>query len=93
MFICKYPDITRALIINCGSAHPYCSENPWRYPKGRYAVFIASPGEPNFSTMEANKKLLDSLGYRTCWLEFTGGHRLAPMEINEKAADWLAQFI
>ena len=93
LFIWEYPMFTRAIVTNCGVAHPSCLDAPDRYPRGRCAVFLASSGDNNLSKMLDNKQLLDSLGYRTRWIEFSGGHVLAPAETNEAAADWLAQFI
>jgi hypothetical protein len=61
------------------------------YPKNKIAVFLASPRDFRYPYMKRDRLFLESLGWKTDWLEFEGGHTLAPDETVEKAADWLSQ--
>lgn len=40
--------------------------------------------------MSRDRKFLESRGWKTRWIEFTGGHSFAPEEVYQEAADWLA---
>jgi predicted esterase len=43
--------------------------------------------------MKKDKAFLESIGWKTGWMEFEGGHTVAPEAIYEHAADWLEQEI
>ncbi len=52
-------------------------------------VFLASPTDFRYNEMKRDRGFLESHGWKTKWIEFTGGHTLAPYEIYEQAAQWL----
>jgi len=87
----EYPQIIWAIIVNTGADHPYCRKYKDRYPRFKLAVFLASPADFNYSVMESDRKLLIENGWRVKWLEFEGGHTLAPFALYDQAAQWLTE--
>ena len=85
-----HPELFAAVIINTGMMD---EEQPtWPHPpRGKIAVFVASPTDFRYEQMKKNRLFLESLGWKTHWIEFPGGHRLAPSAILEEAAGWLSQ--
>ena len=85
-----YPELFAAVIINTGMM---AEDQPtWPHPpRGKIAVFVASPTDFRYEQMKKNRLFLESLGWKTHWIEFPGGHRMAPSPILEEAAEWLLQ--
>jgi len=78
------------VISNSGRIHPdFLGKDSHYYPKTGLAVFIASPQDYNYNYMKGDKYFLDKLGWKTKWIEFKGGHNLAPGEKYEEAVQWL----
>jgi predicted esterase len=55
----------------------------------RLAVFLASPTDFRYDDMHDDKAFLERAGWTATWIEFDGGHMLAPPEVYERAAGWL----
>jgi|GEM_PF-917189 hypothetical protein len=85
-----HPELFAAVIINTGMM---AEDQPtWPHPPhGKIAVFVASPTDFRYEQMKKNRLFLESLGWKTHWIEFPGGHMLAPGAILEEAAQWLSQ--
>jgi len=85
-----HPELFAAVIINTGmmAEDQPAWPNP---PRGKIAVFVASPTDFRYEQMKKNRLFLESLGWKTHWIEFPGGHMLAPSAILEEAAQWLSQ--
>jgi hypothetical protein len=85
-----HPELFAAVIINTGMM---AEDQPsWPHPpRGKIAVFVASPTDFRYEQMKKNRVFLESLGWKTHWIEFPGGHRLAPSAILKEAAQWLSQ--
>jgi hypothetical protein len=85
-----HPELFSAVIINTGMM---AEDQPtWLHPpRGKIAVFVASPTDFRYQQMKKDRLFLESLGWKTHWIEFPGGHRLAPSAILEEAAQWLSQ--
>jgi predicted esterase len=85
-----HPELFAAVIINTGMM---AEDQPtWPHPpRGKIAVFVASPTDFRYEQMKKNRLFLESLGWKTHWIEFPGGHRLAPSAVLEEAAEWLSQ--
>jgi predicted esterase len=82
-----YPNRVSALVINTGMMNaPFMTAD---YPEGKIAAFIASPTDFRYGEMKRDQSFLKSHHWRTTWLEFAGGHRLAPAAVYEQAAVWL----
>jgi predicted esterase len=83
-----YPDRVTAIVVNTGMINEIFYEDS-SYPLGKWAVFLASPTDFRYEEMKRDRAFLDSKGWVTEWIEFTGGHALAPDEVYEQAAAWL----
>lgn len=78
-----------AVIINTGIIYPMCKEITRTHPRGKLAVFLASPTDYRYKEMKEDKRFLDSMGWKTKWIEFKGGHIIAPASAYNEAARWL----
>ena len=85
----EYPDLISAVIINTGKMNDYYINEKDRYPKNKIAIFIASPTDFRYDEMKRDKAFLESLNWKTEWLEFEGGHTIAPVETYNSAAQKL----
>ncbi|MEZ6186258.1 MAG: hypothetical protein R3F62_14780 [Planctomycetota bacterium] len=70
-------DEIKAVIPNTGMIHPQFRKAEG-YPTGKIVAFLASPTDRRFSDMQQDKTLLESLKWRVKWIEFEGGHVIAP---------------
>ncbi len=86
----SYPRVFSAIIANTGIIHQYSKNNPLKYPRGKWVVFLASPTDFRYKEMVEDKRFLEGLGWKTKWIEFAGGHRMAPPAAYKQAAQWLA---
>jgi len=84
-----YPGLISAVVINTGMTHEYYRERIDEYPRGKLAVFLASPTDFRYEEMKRDKDFLEDLGWKVKWIEFKGGHKIAPSSAYEKAAEWL----
>jgi predicted esterase len=82
-----HPDRLRALVINTGMMAVQFQADP--YPDGMLAVFLASPTDFRYAEMKRDRGFLERHQWRVKWIEFTGGHTLAPAPVYEQAAAWL----
>ncbi len=88
-FIFSYPELISAIVINTGMMHGYYREQKDMYPRGKIAVFLSSPNDFRYKEMERDRIFLESLGWKTKWIEFQGGHTIAPESSYGEAAEWL----
>lgn len=77
----------RAVVINTAIIQPTFMND--RYPSGKTAVLIASPTDPRFADMKRDQTFLEQRGWKTIWLEFEGGHAIAPRGTYDRAAELL----
>jgi len=82
-----YPERVRGVITNCGKIMPEMKDGG--FPHGKLVVFLASETDFNYDVMKEDKGYLEALGWRTHWIEFEGGHALAPPETYLEATTWL----
>jgi len=85
----EYPDLVSAVIVNTCMINKYFYTVAERYPQGKKAVFLASPTDFRYNEMKSDRALLEQHGWKTKWIEFEGGHRIAPQQCYDAAADWL----
>lgn len=83
------PDRVRAIIVNTAMIQPSFLADD--YPLGKTAVFLASPTDFRFNDMKRDRDFLESRGWKTLWVEFAGGHGVAPVDVYEQAATLLAK--
>jgi len=91
-FTFYHPKNVSAIVLNTGMIDQLYYQNETYlqfFPRNKTAVFLASPTDFRYEQMKKDKDLLDSLGWRTKWIEFTGGHTIAPEAAYEEAAEWL----
>jgi len=88
MFAGSRPDRLCAVVANTGMMQESLKRDD--YPRGKLAVFLASPTDFRYEEMRRDRRFLESHGWTTTWIEFRGGHTLAPPEAYEAAATWLA---
>lgn len=85
-----YPQMISAVIINTGMiSENYSGGENYSYPGNKLAVFLASPSDFRYQEMKRDSRFLKGLGWDTKWIEFEGGHSIAPQETYLEAAKWL----
>ncbi len=89
VFAFYYPRLISAVIPNVGAIHPECRQEKHKYPRRKLAVFLASPTDNNYEIMKKDRKFLEELGWKTKWIEFKGGHTMAPEKTYQESAAWL----
>jgi predicted esterase len=83
-----YPHIISAVIINTGMINEdYLKEDT--YPGGKIAVFLASPEDFRYNEMKRDRDFLQNLGWNIKWIEFPGGHTMAPKTVYDEAVKWV----
>jgi predicted esterase len=86
-----YPELIRAVVVNTGMMHSAYIVQKERYPRSKVAVFLASPTDFRYDEMKRDRQFLNSLDWQTKWIEFEGGHKLAPHQAYREAIQWLKQ--
>lgn len=86
-FTLKFPERITAVFANTGMLDRRFS--PPYAAKDKLAVLMASPTDFRYQEMKNDKIYLDEQGWKTEWIEFIGGHQIAPAEVYERAARWL----
>ena len=71
----------------------YYLNKKFNYPRGKIAVFLASPSDFRYSEMKRDLAFLKSLGWKTEWIEFKGGHKAAPPSAYKEAAKRLYSYL
>ena len=84
-----YPSRVRAIVVNTGMMH--ASFRSGDYPEGKTVVFLASPTDFRYGEMKSDRSFLEQHHWKTHWIEFPGGHTLAPAAVYEQAAGWLEE--
>ncbi len=82
-----YPSRVQAVVINTGMMDSTFMTDD--YPEWKTAVFLASPTDFRYTEMQRDRSFLEQHRWKTHWIEFEGGHRMAPDSVYELAADWL----
>lgn len=86
----------KAIIPNTGMMHRIYQQNQKmikQYPRRKVVVFLASPSDFRYTHMQQDQKYLRGKGWKTKWIEFKGGHVMAPEAANLEAAQWLATHV
>ncbi len=92
MLVFDYPDLVSAVVINTGMIDSdYYYPRKKDYPRNKIAVFLASPTDFRYNEMQRDRIFLEELGWKTKWIEFQGGHVLAPPAVYSEAAKWLEE--
>jgi predicted esterase len=91
IFAFSYPDLISAVIVNTGMINEAYIQRRQDYPRGKCAVFLASPTDFRYEEMRRDELFLKGLGWKTSWVEFDYGHAIAPVSAYESAVQWLAE--
>jgi predicted esterase len=85
------PKIVRAVIPNTGMIHPSfkSAAEKKRYPKRKIVAFLASPKDFRYKEMKSDRAFLESLKWKVKWIEFKGGHVIAPYASSLQAAQFI----
>lgn len=89
LFSFFHPDIIAGVITNVGYIHETSLKQSKRYPRGKACAFLASPTDFNYKLMQQDIKFLEQLKWKCTWLEFEGGHRMAPEHLRSEALDFV----
>jgi hypothetical protein len=85
-----FNDFLSAVIVNTGMMHDYQKQRRSQCARNKLAVMLASPTDFRYDEMVEDEKFLRyKLNWQTKWIEFQGGHVLAPYEVYEQAVEWL----
>jgi len=90
-FAFLHPDLIAAVVINTGMMDEQFIGRGDIYPKDKSAVFLASPTDFRYGEMKRDRDFLEKMGWETKWIEFQGGHALAPEPSYQEAAQWLKE--
>ena len=85
------PDLVAGVVPNTGMMHDSFQARGASYPRGKFAVFLASPTDFRYKEMQRDQTFLQGLGWKTLWIEFQGGHTMAPDHAYTQAATWIAE--
>ena len=86
-----FPELISGIILNTGMMDiEYSEANKKDYTRAKLAVFLASPTDSRYKEMHRDQAFLKELGWKTLWIEFKGGHILAPQDVYLQAAQWIA---
>jgi predicted esterase len=91
IFAFSYPALISAVIVNTGMMNEAYAQRKEVYPRGKCAVFLASPKDFRYEEMRRDERFLKDLGWRTAWIEFESGHAIAPVSAYESAVQWLTE--
>jgi predicted esterase len=91
IFAFSYPALISAVIVNTGMMNEAYIQRRQDYPRGKYAVFLASPKDFRYEEMRRDERFLRELDWKTSWVEFDYGHAIAPASAYESAAQWLTE--
>jgi predicted peptidase len=87
-----YPKFIAAIVVNTGMMEEsYGNANSYMFSQNKLAVFLASPTDFRYTAMRKDKWFLEGIGWKTKWIEFEGGHAMAPSRAYEEAAQWLEE--
>jgi len=87
LFAQEHPNEVQAIIVNTGMMEETCMTKD--YPDGKVAAFLASPTDFRYKEMKRDRAFLQMHHWKTKWIEFTGGHTMAPREVYEEALGWV----
>jgi len=90
--IMYYPKVFSAIVVNtCMISENYSSGKTYYYPRDKIAVFLASPADFRYKQMISDRSMLKNFGWKTKWIEFIGGHAIAPDSKYVEAVEWLKE--
>ncbi|MBY0404363.1 MAG: hypothetical protein K2X66_10730, partial [Cyanobacteria bacterium] len=89
-----YPGTAAALIVNTGRiwdmvySKAYYEKQDFGNSR-RLIVFLASPTDFRYQEMKRDYLLMQNKGWHVQWIEFEGGHQVAPIPVYNQAIQWI----
>ncbi len=75
-----HKNFIKGVITNVGYIHEGLLKQKSVYPRDKVCVFLASPTDFNYKLMIEDWRFLERQGWACKWIEFEGGHVMAPEE-------------
>ncbi|MBP5470037.1 MAG: hypothetical protein J6Z11_12425 [Candidatus Riflebacteria bacterium] len=85
LFSFLHPDTISAVITNVGYIHEGTLAKSKIYPRNKICAFLAGTTDYNYKLMKEDLKFLKEHGWTCKWIEFVGGHVMAPQERRKEA--------
>ena len=85
LFSFLHPDTVSAVITNVGYIHEGTLAQSKIYPQNKICVFLAGTTDYNYKLMKEDLAFLKKHGWTCEWIEFVGGHVMAPQEQRKEA--------
>lgn len=85
LFSFLHPDTVSAVISNVGYIHEGTLSQSKIYPQNKICAFLAGTTDYNYKLMKEDLKFLQNHGWACKWIEFVGGHVMAPQEQRKEA--------
>lgn len=90
-FAFEYPKLAFAVVANTGMMRDDEIQARAVHPRNKNVVFLSSPTDFRYQEMQRDRRFLAGLGWKTKWIEFAGGHTMAPESAYREAAVWIQQ--
>lgn len=84
-----HPGFVAGIVVNTGMMSQQQVRMAQKLPAAKLAVFLASPKDFRYQEMKRDYELLDDRRWKLKWIEFKGGHKIAPRASYAEAAQWL----
>ncbi len=91
MFSFFYPETVAAVITNVGYIHEKTLAQSKIYPCNKICVFLAGTTDYNYKLMKEDIKFLQKHNWNCKWIEFVGGHVMAPQENRKEALKFVLE--
>ena len=85
LFSFLHPDTVSAVISNVGYIHEGTLAQSKIYPQNKICAFLAGTTDYNYKLMKEDLAFLQKHGWTCKWIEFIGGHVMAPQEQRKEA--------
>ena len=85
LFSFLHPDTVSAVISNVGYIHEGTLAQSNNYPRNKICAFLAGTTDYNYKLMKEDLTFLQKHGWTCKWIEFVGGHVMAPQEQRKEA--------
>ena len=91
MFSFFHPETVAAVISNVGYIHEKTLSQSKIYPQNKICVFLAGTTDYNYKLMKEDLKFLEKHNWTCKWIEFVGGHVMAPQENRKEALKFVLE--
>lgn len=89
LFSFLHPDLISGVISNVGYIHEGTLAQSKAYPKNKVCAFLAGSKDFNKKLMQEDCNFLRNHGWKCKWLEFEGGHIMAPESYRKDALEFV----